>query len=417
MTQLLYLIGGWVGLLVRGAVLLQLLLIALPLLAYRAWALRAKPSRNSWHPVLARLVVIAVLALAALVVGRLGMPSGLIGLVAQLLGVWTGLDGVRLLLRRVQPPQEVESYWKRAVLPMYLLLALAGLLDRVEGLGQLGSIPLLNLFDTNFTLGKFGLFITLPYFLVVLSELPVFLAGTALSRLAGMEMGNRKAFELILRYVLVGIGLLWLANRIGLNGTAIAAIAGGLSVGLGFGIKEVFSNFVSGLWLLFEGSVRPGEILVYEGDPCEVRKLGLRAATLWRDTDNAELVVPNQNFFTATTTTFSGTDTRRRSKVLIGASYRHDPNEVIRVLEATALANPRVLPQPAPKAWLVNYGDSSIDYALYYWIADPLSNGGIASEVRRALWHAFRDNGIEIPFPQRVLHQAPPESEEPEALG
>ena len=171
-----------------------------------------------------------------------------------------------------------------------------------------------------------------------------------LERLMGMTAANRKVFELILRYLLIGLGVLWLGNQIGLNGTAVAAIAGGLSVGLGFGIKEVFSNFVSGIWLLFEGSVRPGEILLFQGDPVEVRRLGLRAATLWRNRDNVELVVPNQIFFTDTTTTYTGTDSTRRSEVLVGAAYRHDPDQVIALLEQVANANSRVLAQPAPKA-------------------------------------------------------------------
>ena len=80
--------------------------------------------------------------------------------------------------------------------------------------------------------------------------------------------------------------------------TALVAVAGGLSVGIGFGIKEIISNFICSLWLLFEGSVRPGEILMINGDPCTVRKLGLRATQLRRGRDGAELLIPNQNFFT-----------------------------------------------------------------------------------------------------------------------
>jgi len=163
---------------------------------------------------------------------------------------------------------------------------------------------------------------------------------------------------------------------------------------------------VSGLWLLFEGSVRPGDVLVVDGDVCQVRKLGLRATTLWRDGDNAELVVPNQTFFTATATTYTGSDDRRRGQVLIGTDYRHDPEEVIGLLEGIAREHPRVLADPPPRAFLLNYGDSSIDFALRYWIADPMTNLSIGSEIRRRIWHVFKQHGIEIPFPQRVLHQA-----------
>lgn len=150
--------------------------------------------------------------------------------------------------------------------------------------------------------------------------------------------------------------------------------------------------------------MRPGDVLFVDGDPCQVRSLGLRAAVLWRDRDNAELVIPNQTFFT--TTTYTGSDRMRRSQVLVGAAYRHDPGEVIPLLEATARANPRVLPTPVPRTLLLGYGDSAINIALRFWIADPMDNVSICREVQSAVWRAFRDGGIEIPFPQRVVQQA-----------
>ena len=408
MTQLLFVLGGWFGLLSRGSMLLQILLAAGLLLGYRVWKARHPRWREGGRSLLAKLALVGLLALVALVLGAFQLPGGLLLLLAQLLLIWTALAALRLLLRRWFEPAAVNAYWQRAVVPLFAVLTLVGLTQRLDGLEEVGSVPLLHLFDQTLTLANLLLLVALPYFLVVLSELPVMLIGELLGRLAGMGPGNRKALELILRYLLIGLGVVWLADRIGLNGTTIAAIAGGLSVGLGFGIKEVFSNFVSGLWLLFEGSVRPGDVLVVDGDVCQVRQLGLRATTLWRDTDNAELVVPNQTFFTATATTYTGTDERRRSQVLVGTDYRHDPEQVIGLLEGIARAHPRVLADPPPKAFLLQYGDSSIDYALRYWIADPMTNLSIGSEIRRTIWRVFKENAIEIPFPQRVVHQARP---------
>jgi potassium efflux system protein len=407
MNQLFFVLGGWFGLLSRGSMLLQLLLAAGLLVGYRLWMVRYPRWRTPRLMVLAKLMVVALLALLGSLLPALGMPGGVLLLLAQILLVFTGLQALRLLLRRWLDPLALDGYWQRAVWPLFAVLTLVGLVQRLDGLEQIGAVPLLRIFDQNLFLSNLLLLVTLPYFLVVLSELPVLLIGELLGRLMGMGPANRKALELILRYLLIGLGVVWLADRIGLNGTTIAAIAGGLSVGLGFGVKEVFSNFVSGLWLLFEGSVRPGDVLVVDGDVCEVRKLGLRATTLWRDTDNAELVVPNQNFFTATATTYTGSDERRRSQVLVGTDYSHDPEDVISLLEGVAKAHPRVLKDPAPRTFLLKYGDSSIDYALYYWIADPMTNISIASEIRRTIWRVFKENGIQIPFPQRVVHQAP----------
>lgn len=406
MNNLLYLLSGWFGVFTRGSVLIQLVMLAVVLLLYRSSLLRLRLPRSSWKRLALLAVPIVVLQVAAIVLGGFGEPEGLVLLAVNLLIIWAALTALRLLLRRFQPVPEVEGYWRRAVVPLFLVLALVAFVDSIEGLQMISAIPLLQMFGQTFTVGSLFMLVLLPYFLVVLSELPVFLAGESLARLAGMEPGNRKAFELLLRYGLIGIGLLWLANQIGLNSTAVAAIAGGLSVGLGFGVKEVFSNFISGLWLLFEGSVRPGDVLVYEGDPCEVRRLGLRAATLWRDGDNAELLVPNQNFFTATTITYSGTDSLRRSNVIFSAHYRHEPEEVVRLILQAIASVPRALKDPPPVARICNYGESSIDYMALYWIDAPMDNGSIAGEVRRAVWHTFHENGIEFPYPQRVIHPA-----------
>jgi len=101
----------------------------------------------------------------------------------------------------------------------------------------------------------------------------------------------------------------------------------------------------------------------------------------------------------------------RRSQVSVGAAYHHNPSDVIALLENTALSVSRVLPHPAPKALLVNYGDSAINYALRFWIANPLDNSSISSEVSQARGHAFKQQDIEIPFPQQVEYSMvwPPE--------
>ena len=94
----------------------------------------------------------------------------------------------------------------------------------------------------------------------------------------------------------------------------------------------------------------------------------------------------------------------RRSQVSIGAAYHHDPQKVIDLLEAIALTVPNLLHEPGPKARLVNYGESAIEYSLGYWMEDPLTNGAIKGDLNLAIWHAFQREGIEIPFPQQVAY-------------
>jgi potassium efflux system protein len=173
-------------------------------------------------------------------------------------------------------------------------------------------------------------------------------------------------------------------------------------VGVGFGIKEVVSNFISGLWLLIEGSVRPGDVLIVDGEACQVRRLGPRAATLWRDRDNAELLIPNQTFFTNATVTYTHTDSLRRSQVAVGVAFHHPPDEVIALLERTSAAVEGVLAEPPPRAFLLSYGDSAIQYVVRFWIASALANTSTCSAVQQAIWQAFQNQSIEIPYPHQV---------------
>jgi potassium efflux system protein len=397
MNQMLYVLLGWLGLITRAAVLWQLAAILVLLVAYRAWRLRHPTPTTSWSPVFAKLVLAAVLALVGFLLPTLGIPGGLVELFGKLTLVWTALASLRLLLRRYMPAEQVENYWLKAVAPLFALTALAGVVNRFDGLAFLNEVPMLKLFNEPLSLGQLLMLLGLPYFLVVLSDLPVAMIGWLAGRLVGLSEGNRKALELVVRYLLIGIGVLWLADQIGLNTTAIAAIAGGLSVGLGFGIKEVFSNFVSGLWLLFEGALQPGEVLLFNGDVCKVRKLGLRAATLLRKSDNAELVVPNQTFFTETTITYTGTEELRCGYIKVRADYKHDPDHVMTLLVDIAKANPLVLADPAPSASIGNLGDSAVEYGLDFWMRDPLKNGKISGELRYEILNRFKQEGIEIP--------------------
>ena len=413
MRELLLEIFGWLGYLERPAVLVQLLvavgLMVLARTARRRRLLRRLPALG-YGP-----IGLGLLAVCNLLLSRFGHPAGLSQLLGQLWLGWYVLHLLALALRRWLPPQEVHELDSRLLRPVYLIISSLLVISEVDSLQDLAVSPLGQLFGVELNAGKLFQATVVIYLVLVGCGPPAAGLAWLIQRALGLSDGSRKALELLLRYSVVGVAITAVAVHLGLNTTALIAVAGGLSVGLGFGIKEVFSNFVSGLWLLFEGSVRPGEVLMLDGDPCEVRGLGLRATLLWRDRDNAELLVPNQTFFTEAATTYTASDRMRRSQVSVGAAYHHDPTEVIALLEATARQVPRVLPEPAPKALLLSYGDYEINYALRFWIANPMDNIGICSEVNQAIWHAFRANNIEIPFPQQVEYPMvwPPEQHTP----
>ena len=396
-------LSSWLGLLLRPTVALQWLPgLALTLVYLKLLQPRLATRSPKWRSLGGIGLWLALLGVA-LLIGLTGQPNGLALYLSQIIGIWTVLSLLRSALLLRGDRQSVNDLYTRVIRPLYALLASLALLNQIDALGSISQIELGRFLGTPLTLESLLVLITVPYFLVVLSPYPAMGLSWLLQALSGFNQTTRRASELVLRYVLIGLGAVWMLNRIGLNTTALAAIAGGLSVGLGISIKDVFANFISGLWLLFEGSVRPGDVVVVDGDACEVRQLHLRAAVLWRDRDNAELVVPNQIFFTDKTITYTGTDRLRRIEVLVGAAYRHRPADVVQLLCAAMARCEGVLVDPAPVGLVQNYDDSAITYSARCWISDPMKSLTTASRVRSAIWDSFQAHGIEIPFPQRVI--------------
>ena len=392
---------SWLGFLQRADVLHQLLAIGLALLLGR-WLARAP-----WwsHPPLSAqfrkppipLLEEGALLLTIPLLSMAGQASGLVLLVAQIKAAWLALALVeQQLLERWLDHEMRIRLSGRLLRPALLIATLLIVLDEVDNLQQLASMPLGQLFGSDISLGRGFQVLVVLYMLAIGSGPPASALGWLCQRGLGISDGSRRALELILQYCLVSIGIIWALRDLGFNQTGLFAVAGGLSVGLGFGVKEVFSNFISGLWLLFEGSVRPGEVLIIDGEACEVRRLGLRAAVLWRRSDNAELLIPNQTFFTSTTATFTGSDRMRRGLLTATVLNSLAPAEVIARLEAVATAQAGVLQQPAAKATIEQFGATSTSYKLTYWMADPLSIREVSSELKLALWSRFNPEDISL---------------------
>jgi len=401
MGDLLVAMISWLGFLQRPDVLKQLLAIGLALLLGRrlarspCWGYLPRFAPLRRPPI--RLVEEAALLLMIPLLSMAGQASGLVLLVAQIKAAWLGLALVeQQLLQRWLGDEMRLRLSSRLLRPALLIATVLIGLDAVDNLQQLASVPLGQLFGSVIRLGEFFQVLVVLYVLAIGSGPPATGLGWLCQRGLGISEGSRRALELILRYCFVSIGIVWALGNLGFSQTGLFAIAGGLSVGLGFGVKEVFSNFISGLWLLFEGSVRPGEVLIIDGEACEVRRLGLRAAVLWRRSDNAELLIPNQTFFTSTTATFTGSDRMRRGLLMASVVGTIAPAEVIARLEAVATAQAGVLREPAAKATIEQFGATTTSYKLTYWMADPLSIREVSSELKLALWSRFNPEDISL---------------------
>jgi potassium efflux system protein len=385
---------GWLGFLSRPSVLEQLLvagLVWVPLLLLRPRipGLRRAPKT---------LVFLVGVALSAALSASLGRRFGLLLLLGQILAAYGALRLVeQWLLRPVLQPAIFHALVSRFLRPAFLLAVVIVLLDAVASLRDLTMIPLGTWFGSDIQLGTLFQVVVVLYFLVSSSLLPALAIGWLARHTLGISEGSERALVTLVRYGVIGLGVIWSMSQLGIDRAGVLAVAGGLSVGLGFGVKEVFSNFISGLWLLIEGSVRPGEVLIHEGEACEVRRLDLRAATLLRASDNAELVVPNQSFFTSTTTTYTRSDRMRHCSIEVSAPSSWTPERMMDLLKALAAAHPQVLTSPPPRVELLSFSPTSHSYRLSFSIADPLRAAAITAEMKLALWRRFDMEGLLIP--------------------
>lgn len=209
-----------------------------------------------------------------------------------------------------------------------------------------------------------------------------------------------KASRLTL-YIAAIVGALKIGG-VPLGGLAI--FSGALGLGLGFGLQKVISNLVSGVIILLDKSIKPGDVIEIEGTFGWINSLRTRYISVITR-DRKEILIPNEDFVTNKVINWSFTDRIVRIKADVGVSYSTDVPEAIRICKEAVATIPRVLKNPEPNCLLMGFKDSSIDLQVRFWINDaPQGVSNIRSEVLLAVWKAFRDNKIEIPYPQRDLH-------------
>jgi small-conductance mechanosensitive channel len=214
----------------------------------------------------------------------------------------------------------------------------------------------------------------------------------------------RYAFGSITRYVVIVVGLLAILEGFGIRLDAITVVAGALGVGIGFGLQQVTSNFVSGLILLVERPIKVGDRIEVGGVNGDVVKIAPRATTVVTN-DNIAVIVPNSSFITSTVVNWSYSDRNVRIPIPVGVSYGSDPEHVKAVLLEVAQAHPGVLGEPGPDVIFDGFGDSAINLTLRVWTSTYTTRPSILrSDLNFAITKAFRENAIEIPFPQRDLH-------------
>lgn len=219
-----------------------------------------------------------------------------------------------------------------------------------------------------------------------------------------MEPNVRVMIVKVTRALLVVASVLIALSLVGIDLTVLSVFGGALGVGLGFGLQKIASNYVSGFIILMDRSVKIGDLVQIDSRQGVVAQLTSRYIVL-RGLDGNESLIPNETLITSTVVNQSYTDRLIRLAATVQVAYGTDVELAMRLLEEAGYASPRVVSDPAPQALLKNFGENGIDLEVGVWIKDPENGvGSVRSAINLAIWRAFEQHRISIPFPQRELH-------------
>lgn len=231
------------------------------------------------------------------------------------------------------------------------------------------------------------------------------------SRIAGLgrlRASNKallsKAATLFVYFFFLAIAL----DLLGVDLTAFTVVGGAIGIGIGFGLQKIASNFISGIILLAEKSIEQDDLVeLSDGVQGFVRHTGARY-TLIETFDGKEVMIPNEDFVTQQVINWTLTTTMGRVEILVGVAYGSDLDLVKKLLLEAATEHPRCCTEPEPQCFLDEFGDSSINFSLFFWVSDVTEGRREPkSDVQMAVWRKFEAHGIVIPFPQRDVHMKP----------
>jgi small-conductance mechanosensitive channel len=352
-------------------------------------------------PLLALLLVVTVRG--AFRYWRLG-PVSLLDLAVPLLLSMALVRAAVYLLRHAFSPSgwlATSERWIVTVVWLGFALHLTGL-----------AVPLIDLLQqVSFTVGRQTLdlwtLLSGLVTVVVTVLLALWLSGEIEARLLAsetMDSSIRVVISRLVKAVLSVIALLLGLSIVGIDITALSVFSGALAVGLGLGLQKIASNYVSGFIILLDQSIRLGHMVALDATTAGVVSKITSRYTVLRMLTGTEVIVPNEYLVSNIVRNESYSDSQVRVVVSLQVSYGTDLELAMRLMGEAASTQPRVLAEPAPLVLLTAFADSGINLELGFWIGDPQQGtGAVRSAINMAIWRAFRENGIQIPFPQREV--------------
>lgn len=218
-----------------------------------------------------------------------------------------------------------------------------------------------------------------------------------------IDIGLQHTISTVVKYVIIGTGIFVAIDNIGFDLSVITALVAVLMVGIGFGLQNIANNFISGLIILFERPIKVGDFIAVGDVLGKVKLISARSTTV-TTRDNIAVIVPNADFLSNTVTNWSYGELTTRIHIEVGVAYGSDTELVRDTLLEMAATHAKVLKKPSPEVWFREFGDSSLNFTLLVWTREPHLHDVIRSDLNFAIDKAFRQRGVEIPFPQRDLH-------------
>ncbi len=400
----------FLGFLQRPAVLLQIAMFTLTLLvAYGVESLiLSQLQRINREPLaivstgLFPVIAIGIHYGATEILTSLGYPVGLMFATLNILWIVFGYLLFITISYYIFSEERVRPFHRQILLPIVVLFVLSQIFGNIFDLDQLGDIRLITLGEFDLTLTRILGFSFSVYFVFASSSvIQQVLASVVVPRLT-VDVGTSNVILTISRYTIVFIGFLISFALLGLDLSSLALIGGGLSIGIGFGLQQIISNFLSGILLLFEQSLRPGDVVDVDGQLGIVKQLSIRSTTI-RTMSNVDVVIPNERFLTDSVKNYTRTRVLR-GMINVGVSYSSNPTEVRKLLREVVSNHGKVLKDPEPRVFFVDFGASSLDFRVLFWVEHFDDWYPTETDLRMMIWRAFEKHNIEIPFPQRDLH-------------
>lgn len=319
-----------------------------------------------------------------------GLLAGLISLLA-LYFVYRLLLGVAFALGN---DARVAHYQRWLFGPLVVVSVILLVIDLVGNVRTLASATVFPAQQGWLTIGAIFVATFGFYAWFVLTGLIKELLHAAVSRRSGRNAGSLDAGLTLLQYGLIGLGLFVVFRVLQVNAATVAAITGGLSIGIGFALQDVLRNFLGGIIVLFEGSVRPGDWVEIAGSEGEVDKMSIRS-TIVRSPGDVEYIVPNQQWLNSVVTTYTKSSRRVQIRVPVSVTGDIDPRAVQELLVDTARQLPDVLAKPRPAAPLVQFGASRADFVVHAWVKDASVKNNAGDDLRLRIWDVLAANNIE----------------------